>query len=389
MVENQHQRDQSVRLNEAFARLEKQQSTSADRRSGNIENQDKSSSPVGVLAMLLALIAIGIGSYAAYIAYFNMPKNGDADIVALRTNVDALSRQAEARSGQIAKLQRQLEALSTNLANQDSIKQSDVDALEQRVEQKVADLKASLGTSSKDWLFAEVEYLLRLANQRVLMEGDVKGALALFHAADDIVRESEGITAFDLRQAIANNIAQLEAVSQIDVDGIFVRLAALASQVDQLRQRQHKYEPAAPQLTPVPAKATVTDKLIALLKRGGERLATLVDYRRNGEHIKPILPPREEYYLRQNLILKIQMAQLALLRGDQSVYATSLNEAQSWVVENFDPDDPVTTPMLKNLAELAAIKVDQKLPDVSGSLKAVRKLLAGFHQDAERGQPKE
>lgn len=370
------QRDQSVRLNEAFERLEK----NAAPRS------ESASSPVGGLAMLLALIAIGIASYATWMILFKQPAAIDAAVAGLRANVSELSREVQARDAQVAALKSQLAQVNTKLDEAGNVKQADLDALTTKMEQRLAELKSSMGTSSKDWIYAEVEYLLRLANQRVVMEGNVKGALALFHAADNILRDAEGITAFDLRQAIANNITRLEAVQQVDVDGIFVKLAALASEVSQLKQRQQSFEAAAPVLTPVPSEASFTDKVLALLRQGGQRLATLVDYRRNGEHIKPILPPREEYYLRQNLVLKLQMAELALLRGDQPVYETSLSEAQSWVVEHFDPDDVATTAMLKSLAELGAIKVNTPMPDVSSSLKEVRKLLAGFHQAAARDQ---
>ena len=43
--------------------------------------------------------------------------------------------------------------------------------------------------------------------------------------------------------------------------------------------------------------------------------------------------------------------------------------------------------MLKGLADLAAIDVVRKMPDVSSSLKQVRKLMAGFHEQPSRGEP--
>jgi uroporphyrin-3 C-methyltransferase len=398
MTDNEKDRDKlSVRLNEAFERLEKQHEenqASPVPRSRNTGSQDiepptRPSAP-GILGLVLSLVAIGIASYAAYMVYLKLPGRNQGEIRQISSRLEGAERLLDQQRSKVNDLQKRIEAESAGLA--DAGKQNDqaIAAFQKQVEASIARINATLGTSPRDWLFAEVEYLLRLANQRVVMEGDVKGALVLFREADHIIRDTEGITAFDLRKSIAANIAQLEAVSEVDVDGIFVRLAALASQVNQLRQKRRVFKAQQPVAEPAaPPPTGFGQRFLAALEAAGARLATLVDFRRNGERIRPILPPAEEYYLRQNLILKIQMAQLALLRADQSVYVNSLNEAQSWIVEYFDPDDPVTTAMLKSLATLDAIDVSKKLPDVSQSLKDVRKLMAGFHQQPGRERQKE
>jgi len=384
----------SVQLNEAFERLEKQHQENLSNPSPRARNAGKqdggrepraSASASGAVGILLSLIAIGIASYAAYMVYINLHSNHKEEVSRLSGEVQVLAKNFDAHEAQVRTLATRVDELSSKLNASETDNTNAIDALHSSVEASVAQMKSQLGTSGKDWLFAEVEYLLRLANQRVLMEGDAKGALVLFHEADDIIRQSEGVTAFDLRKAIAANIAQLNAVSEVDVDGIFVQLAALASQVDQLQQKQNKFQPkpveATPSMTQTPSFG---DRLLDLVKRGGARLATLVDFRRGETPIKPILPPKEAYYLRQNLILKLQMAQLALLRSDQAVYVDSLGEAKSWVMQYFDPNDPTTQAMVKSLAGLAALDVSKKMPDVSDSLKEVRKLMAGFHQVPDR-----
>ena len=106
-----------------------------------------------------------------------------------------------------------------------------------------AELNEGLGTSGEDWLLAEVEYLIRLANQRVLMERDVSGALSLLSSADEIVEQTTGIAAYELRESLAYDIANLKAVSDLDTDGIFLSLSAMASQVTELRRKQPELSP--------------------------------------------------------------------------------------------------------------------------------------------------
>ena len=382
----------SVRLNEAFERLERQHdenlASAADvGMVGQGVVAEPGTSISGVLGVLLSLIAMGIASYAAWNVYLQSHKPSLE--VQLQARVETLQQQVNADQAILKAMGKELKKDSDTVDAMQKQNQKQLTELRQQLTASMAQVEASLGTSSKDWLFAEVEYLLRLANQRVLMEGNVKGALALFRDADKIVRQAAGITAFDLRKAIAGNIAQLEAVKEVDTDGIYLRLGALVDQIPNLRQRQLKFSPGAPSAGSAnePAPTGFGARLLALTKRGLDRILNLVDFRRDSERIRPILPPKEEYYLRQNLVLKLQMAQLGLLRGDEQVYTNSLREAQSWLVSHFDAQDTGTTAMAKALAELQGIDISRKMPDVSSSLKEVKKLMADFHQQPPKDQP--
>jgi uroporphyrin-3 C-methyltransferase len=103
-----------------------------------------------------------------------------------------------------------------------------------------------------------------------------------------------------------------------------------------------------------------------------------VDFRRDEPAIKRILPPKEEYFLRQNLVLKLQIAQMALLERNQSVFQSALGEAQVWVSGSFDGKNPRTVAMVKSIRRLSASQVAVDLPDIASSLKAARSQLAGF-----------
>lgn len=339
------------------------------------------------VSTLLALIALGVASYAVFVIHTTWSGDVDAEVRVEQRLADVEAR-FDRELRQVAGLRSQLDKVTADLAQVDTLEQvtgDDFETFKAQVEDHLTDIRNRVGTGSQDWLLAEVEYLLRLGAQRVIMEADAKGAASLFKAADQIVRDAEGVTAFELRQAIALDIAALEAVADVDVDGIYVRLNALANQVPGLSRREQVFEPVP--VEPVDladADSGVTARFLALLERAGTRLASLVDYRAADESIKPILPPREEYYLRQNLVLKLQMAQLGLLRADQVVYYNSLTEAQSWVVEHFDADDPATLAMLTALTELVGINVEKEMPDVTQSLREVRALLRDFHQSAAR-----
>ncbi len=399
----------SVELNDAFERLEQaqelpesgaamsqeksqkksegksQEQFEAQKRDGKIQ-QSNSSGTGGIVGVLTGLIAIGIASYAAFNTYqlktlepVEMVSSAEVDqkIAALRQELEQTRQSsADAQSG----ISNRLDEFSRS---QQLSAQQFEQQLKDRLDQSLSDVQKDIGTSSEDWLLAEAEYLIRLGSQRVMMEGDAQGAVALFESADVIIRDAVGISAFDLRQALAKDIAALKSVSDLDVDGIFVQLAALVDQVEGLKQHELKFvtEDLRVQVSDTEG---LWGRLVALVSSGLERLGRLVDYRAEGSVVTPILPLKEEYYLRQNLVMQLQIAQLGLLRANQQIFSSSLNETQEWIVRYFDPEHPATVAMIASVSKLKELSVSRQMPDVSKSSREVRRLLARFHEKNSR-----
>jgi uroporphyrin-3 C-methyltransferase len=381
-----------VRLNEAFTRLEKQDMNEPKEspRSKPLQVSDSEpgagSNVASVLAVFLALIAIGMASYPIYHLFGPGVRTTQRALGPLVDEQVALSQTLSARLAAVQTAQsdqaRQIQQRLEVLAGQSNLKPEDLDTAVTKLR---AEMLALLGTSSQDWLYAEVEYLLRMANQRILMERDAAGARALLQAADEVVRDARGITAFDLRAAIAEDLGQLASVEALDVDGLYLRLMTLIRQVEALPQRTMRYASTDDQVVLERAvDASVAQRFSELLREAGARLSQLVDYRASGVVITPILPPREEYYLRQNLVLQLQMAQIALLRGDQAIYAGALAEAQTWVPAYFDVESTSTRAMMAALDGLAKTDIDRQFPDISASLQVAREHMAKFQQQPAR-----
>ena len=240
---------------------------------------------------------------------------------------------------------------------------------------QLSEVRELVGPSREDWLLAEAEYLLRLASQRLLMDRDVPSAIALIQTVDDILADAHGLTVFELRASLAEDLAALCAVADLDTEGIFLRLNALIGRVDVLRQQQLIYQmdvEAVPEVSD--PGATVLGNLTSMLGSAGSRIAALVDYRVSDERVQPVLPAEEEYYLRQNLVMKYQQAQLALLSGKQEIFVTSIGDARNWINRYFDGQDVETSSVLITLAELESIDTTREIPDISVSLRLVREL---------------
>jgi uroporphyrin-3 C-methyltransferase len=199
-------------------------------------------------------------------------------------------------------------------------------------------------------------------------------------SADDIIRETEGLTAHRLREALARDIAALKAVTSTDTQGIYLELSALVSQVPLLSRTLPIYQAPDSATDQSPDAIGYLARFLGLIRHAGNKLALLVDFRGAEVAIKRILPPKEDYFLRQNLVLKLQIAQMALLEGNQGVFQSALEEAQVWVADSFDEESPGTFAMLKSITRLSTSQVSVDLPDIGSSLKAARSQMAGFKE---------
>ena len=408
--------DIDKRLDEAFTQLEKESDDIPSSNSGSKNSQASNTGSVSTVTenkantdgstkrgaglivsfgMLISILALVVAGYAAYLIYEINSELKDArtSVRSLETELANLKRTSDQKIEQLSVVLEQTTASIAQTREAENTAIADLGAsfevaTEQLRTELRAELNEGLGTSGEDWLLAEVEYLIRLANQRVLMERDVSGALSLLSSADEIVEQTSGIAAYELRESLAYDIANLKAVSDLDTDGIFLSLSAMASQVPELRRKQP--ELSSPRQTQVEngEAQNFYQQFISLVSNIFGRVLNSVDYRRDGVAITPLLPPKEEYYLRQNLILKFEMAQLALLRNDQSVYHTSLSEAKLWIVKHFIETDPRTIALVTALDQLMEVEVDRSLPNISGSLRAVRGLLNTLHQQDSRGAEK-
>ena len=93
---------------------------------------------------------------------------------------------------------------------------------------------------------------------------------------------------------------------------------------------------------------------------------------RSDLEVEALLPPQEVFYLRQNLRLMFQQAQSALLSGQEQVYQSSLDSAREWLAKYFQLAGQSTQAVLNDLEQLQKVTVSQPMPDISGSLRALK-----------------
>jgi uroporphyrin-3 C-methyltransferase len=86
------------------------------------------------------------------------------------------------------------------------------------------------------------------------------------------------------------------------------------------------------------------------------------------------MAPDQAFHLRHNLLLLLEQAQLALLRGDPAVWEDTLDEARHWVGEYFDPADAEIAALGRALERLGRERVAAEAPDISAPLNELQRL---------------
>ncbi|WP_417227020.1 uroporphyrinogen-III C-methyltransferase [Amphritea sp.] len=338
----------------------------------------------GRIALLLALIAIIGVVYLYWLQLQSGTQMQQSQQTAATELNGALTKSQQQLSQQINALNQKFSALQSK-SDQD---QSNINELQKRLTQSIQQVTAAQNNNREDWLLAEVEYLLRLANQRVLMEQTPRGALQLLRSADKILSETDDVTIYEIRKAVAADIAALEAVTELDTEGVFLRLGALSTQVDQLQviplTEQHKLPDLLDQMKSEEFASSWSTDIKQAWATLSDKASQLIVIQDRSEPVEPLLSPQQSYYLQQNLHLMLEQAQLSLLQRKPKSYLNSLTKAQQWVGTYFEQNDSNTQALLSALKELEQVEVAPQMPNISGSLaalknyvKAMRKLKEG------------
>ena len=216
----------------------------------------------------------------------------------------------------------------------------------------------------RDTQLAEAEYLQRLAAQSLLMGREVRGAIALLEASDEILRARDDPALHEARALLAGELEALRAVAGFDLEGTYLRLAALAAAVPTLELPAHSLSES--QASPGQAAPS------GWLARVWALLERFVVIRRDAAPLSVLPSPAEEQALRTGIRLSLEQAKLALLAAGQQAYASALADAQTVVRTRFAGDAAANRAFLEELARLAALRIAPELPDLSGSLRALR-----------------
>lgn len=317
-------------------------------------------------ALLLAVVSLGLSGWQ-YQQQLSL-SNADELPSAIESNALQLSTLQEQLQAQTAELTRLREHLAELPSAQTLTEQERALRHMQSAHQAFSmRFEAAFGNTRQDWRLAEAEHLLRMAMLRLSAMQDINSARHLVEGADQILYEQDDVAAYPAREAIAQALADLNAMPKLDHVGLFVRLGALQQQVRQLEQILPSFEPS------------LTEKITdAALWR--QWLDTVSDYVRldfnSPDDVRPLLSSQEITHIRLALSLAIEQAQWSALNGQQQAYDQAIGQGISLLQHYFASDNSQAQALLAQLSELQGQTVSQAMPDISSALIALQAYIA-------------
>lgn len=332
---------------------------------------------ISIIALILVLL----------LAFWNWQQwnNSQASQQILKS-IQQETAQLDSRYGERGSEQaRRLQSLSDKLAAQREL----IATQQRQIDHNATNLLEAGNRTRTDWLLAEAEYLLRVGNQRLQIEKDIKGAASALQAADEVLSESDDIGVYPVRQQLAQEMLALKTIAAVDRTGLYLQLEAVISSVQQLTDQAliHENAPGFPPLADTfSSEADAREPNIArqAWQSFTRTLKQVVVVRRLDEQVKPLLSPDQSAYARLNLQLMLEEAELAVLRGNQALYQKSLNKARTTIQDWYNVNNPRVSALANTLSELAGRNVDPELPDISGSLSLLKQRVAG-HSTNKKG----
>jgi len=267
-----------------------------------------------------------------------------------------------------------LEALRTSLETRIAALASITASVEQRLEAEPTQRVV------QEWLWTEAEYLLRLANQKLTLQGDADSALLILSTVDEMLRDSGDATVLGVRDALAGEMLALRNLEYVDVPGLYVRMNNLLPLIDQLSLRNTLVQNYSDQLAAQQGATLSADTGFGV--RALELLGSIFVWQEWDVAPEALLPPQQEATLKQNLRLMLEQAQLALLMAEQEVYRSSLEKGRDWMTRYFAIDAGAGRTLGQELESLAAATVATSRPDISGSLALLQQANARRAQSA-------
>lgn len=236
------------------------------------------------------------------------------------------------------------------------------------LENSVAALQGASAGARDTWLLAEAEYYMQIANAQLQLGNNPQLAMLALEMADERVVQMANPALTDVRRALTDELAALEAMEKPDLQGATLTLASLARVVDSLPLRPAGSSADETQSgadgEPGPAaRAWASAK---------EAMSGLVKVTPPDEETRALLTPDTARLIRGNLALQLQAARLALLRGEQAIFEQSLEDADALLEQYFDGGSAQVASAQATIAEIRDSMVAVTAPDISESLRLIR-----------------
>ncbi len=300
----------------------------------------------------LAVVVVGIGAWRGWAWWQERDARAQTLQSAAEQRLEALESRTDAlRRDQRAQAQRLLDAAATNRVLRDEVL-----GLGQRgalLEESVAKLTDPTRHGAQALRLDEVELLLSQAAQRLDIARDVAGARRAYALAAGVLDGIDDHRLLNLKQALAQERAALDALGEGPQAAAMKRLEAIAAALPGLpRERDAVADQAS--------------------RPAWQRwLSPLVDVRPTRE--STLVTPEDRATGDAALQIEISLARAALERDDDAAFRAALARVEGWLPRLW-PDSPARRQVHAQLRTLQATPAPVRPTELGSTLQQLRAL---------------
>lgn len=352
-----------------------------------------SKNSTGPLVLTIIAAAVIVGGAMWYIQknQKDLGTQYDAQFQALLQQTKQNEQLAKEASGTARNQEQQIQRLSKSLSH----------LTEQLNDVSVA-VQTMTASGSDIILLNDIEQLITLAQQQLMIGGNLANAIVSLETAQARLAHANRPSLATLVQTINGDLDRLRTVQVADVSVVTAQLNRLKELLNQAPlyvpdnknssiNGEQASEPEAVANTPevasdvtkavdpnAPWWQRTLDQASDLTQKGWETisqdLGQFVSIRRVDDSAALLMSADQADRFRDNLSLRVTMAQLALMTKQTEVWQTELAHIITAVEQRFDPSLALTQRTLALATKLADTDIDVKLPSLDNSLAAIESL---------------
>ena len=330
----------------------------------------------GGRATLFALSAIAIAALASSVMLWQRLSSIQEQLA--RQSADSGAQAIEART-----MAQQAQELARETSTRLAVAEARVSEVALQRSQ-LEELMQSLSRTRDENLVVDVEAAIRLAQQQAQLTGSLQPLVAALKSASQRIERAAQPRLGPVQRAIERDLDRIARASVTDTAGLLGRMDDLVRQVDDLptlnavaQSSAMRRAAGAPAATPAPALPWWQAQLHKGWELVRDEARGLVRVSRIDQPEAVLLAPEQEFFLRENLKLKLQSARLGLLARQFDAARADLAGATAALNKYFDPAARRTQNAATLLQQVQGSLKTAELPRLDETFAALNTAAAG------------
>lgn len=228
------------------------------------------------------------------------------------------------------------------------------------------------GRDENGWKLSEIEYLMSIAQHKLVLEHDFEGAAKTLDAASTLIAELADPGLLPVRVKINDEIAQLKTRARPDLVGMTLLLSRLGRQISVLKPGYQSKEV-------LKADAEVKEALkpdpnLPLDQKIKNFVNSLVTIKGS----KPEIKKREQTAIidvKEKLEDNLKLTRWSVLERNAFQYGQLMQQNVELFKEYYDLENAVNADFYDALLGLQKSSLKPDLPDINGSLRLLREII--------------